>query len=101
MAKIMGLYRRNGIYYYRRWVPLGIADQFHIKELKRSLKTTDYKTAVERLRLLSQDVEHQFIDAYRRPLNGDYDGPKVVPICGPNALEPSPKLSPVILSGTI
>lgn len=91
MPKIMGLYKRHGVYYYRRWVPSDVHNQFPIKELKRSLKTTDYETAVERLRSLSQDIEQQFINARTQPLYGGFNDPKVVPITGPNALEPASK----------
>jgi len=91
MPKIMGLYRRGDVYYYRRWVAPVLRHAFKVKELKRSLKTTDYKIAIERLRPLSHDMEQQFINARRRSLSGVSDDPKVVPINGPNANEPASK----------
>lgn len=91
MTKLMGLFKRGSVYQYRRWIPSDLHDQFGYKEIKRSLKTTDYATATERVHQLLWDIEQQIANARVRSSNGVSYDPKLFPNTAPNANEPASK----------
>jgi hypothetical protein len=86
MPKLTGLFRRKNTWHCRIWIPCDLHRYYGRRELKRSLKTSDYKTAVERLKRLHDDVEQEFTNARARPNNGVPDWSKLfqksVPVHG-------------------
>jgi len=86
MPKLTGLFRRNNTWHCRIWRPCDLHRHYGRKELKRSLKTSDYKTVVERLKRLHDDIEQEFNNARTRPNNGVPDWSKLfqksVPVHG-------------------
>jgi integrase len=69
------LQRRNGVYYYRRRVPLHLAAKFGKKFVQVSLHTTSLKEAKKRRTLLDLEWDAKFA-ACSSPVNGE-DGPAV------------------------
>jgi hypothetical protein len=63
------LRRKNGVYYYRRRVPLHLVAQFGKKFVQLSLHTTDRKEAKKRRTQCDAEWDAKF-DAYSSPPNG-------------------------------
>jgi hypothetical protein len=69
------LQRRNGVYYYRRRVPLHLVDKIGKKVVQESLHTTNLKEAKKRRTLRDLEWDARFA-ACSSPANGA-DGPEV------------------------
>jgi len=78
MGKLIGLHKRGNIWRIRRWVPFELREHIGRTELIKSLRTSDYKTAIQRYRTVSRDVEEVLSNAYQRPLNADYDWSRLI-----------------------
>ena len=52
---------RDGIYYYVRRVPLDLAEQYSVKRLCFSLRTTSYKSAIHASKSVSQRLEDYWL----------------------------------------
>jgi hypothetical protein len=63
------LLRRNGVYYYRRRVPLHLVEKFGKKVVQASLHTTSLKEAKKRRTLRDLEWDAKFA-AYSSPKNG-------------------------------
>lgn len=59
------LYRRGAVYYHRAAIPLDIADTYPKTEETFSLRTTDHREAVRRVRVAAAEVDRRF-EAHRR-----------------------------------
>ena len=97
MGKLIGLHKRGNIWRIRRWVPLELRSRISRTELIRSLRTTDYKTALQRYRTVSTDIEAVLSKACQRPLNGDCDWPRLIQ--GSDTVELQIKAPPSIGDG--
>jgi len=67
MPKYPRLYKRGNTYYHRTGVPKDIRETYGKAEETFSLKTTDYKEAVKRLKKATIEVDERF-DAHRLSL---------------------------------
>ena len=47
------LIKRNAVYYFRYVIPERFASELHVKEIRKSLQTTSFKTAKQRLNILN------------------------------------------------
>jgi len=63
--KPTNLWKRGNVYYLRIRVPVDLVKAFGREFVVQSLRTSDYREALERLRAVQGDVQHSF-DALRR-----------------------------------
>lgn len=61
------LYRRGAVYYHRAAIPVDIADTYPKTEETFSLRTSDHREAVKRVRVAAAEVDRRF-DEHRRRL---------------------------------
>ena len=47
------LIKRNAVYYFRYVIPKRFVSELHVKEIRKSLQTTSFKTAKQRLNILN------------------------------------------------
>ncbi|MBT5245052.1 MAG: tyrosine-type recombinase/integrase [Rhodospirillaceae bacterium] len=69
MPKPTGLLKRGNRYYARKKVPVDLAPSMGAQEIKRSLKTSDYREACRQLPLALAKIEATFTEARRKLLS--------------------------------
>lgn len=67
MAKHPRLHRRGAVWYHRAAIPTDIKNTYPKTEEVFSLRTTDYKAAVKRVRVAAAEVDRKF-DEHRREM---------------------------------
>uniref|UniRef100_UPI0012EC0395 site-specific integrase n=1 Tax=Terasakiella pusilla TaxID=64973 RepID=UPI0012EC0395 len=96
MGKIIGLEKRGDVWRCRRWVPTDIRHIIDKEEVVKSLRTKDYRTAVERYKTVSVKIEALFDDARQRRLNGQSEWSKLLQesVTGPSSFKAPPSSDP-------